>query len=273
MKQIDFTKTDFVRARNDEVVIDYVVKTCATRYISILAAKDVLINVILGRMIYRNITLNSGDALVVLDSITETSATKTDGITGQQTDIKPSNISQEGIVRIDARVMVEYDLFDGELGYVLEASEDKYDGNVDFNLYPNNGSLSGRYYNGLSISHKEHKDSCIIKLINEIRALGHDLVKLTFTNISEGDEDNLAISAYISRKDMDHELLIHMHIDVLSHDVLWMKSDVFKTSADSDRLQALVSVLVDEDISYLYIRNAMETQHNDKLIAAMINIK
>lgn len=273
MKQIDFTKTDFVSARNDELAIDYVVKTCANRYISILAAKDILINVILGRMTYRNIILKSGDTFVALDSLEEISGIKINGITGQETTIEPSNVSQEGIARIDARSMVEYDVFDGELGYVLEASEDKYDGNVDFNLYPNNGSLSGRYYNGLSISHKERKDSCIIKLINEIRALGHDLVKLTFTNISEGDEDNLAISAYISRKDMDHELLIHMHIDVLSHDVLWMKSDVFKTSADSDRLRALVSVLVDEDISYLYIRNAMETQHNDKLIAAMINIK
>lgn len=278
MKRIDLVANRLINATLHEISVGYSVESSSNRYIFVLAHKDVLINVILGRSFYRDIALKSGDSFRVVESFKDTSAIKTDGVTGISVLINPpKKVPQEDIARINSRAIVEYDIFDGELNYVLEGAKHDYDGNVDFILYPNNGSLAGRKYRDLSISHKEHKDSCIIKLINAVRALGNDIVKLSFVRLDEEDKDSLMISVFLGRKDtgcQDTERLLNLEIDPLSHEVLWAKSDVFKTqTTPNERLQKLISVFTDENISYEAVLHALDTQPSDTIIDTMINIK
>ena len=278
MRQIDLVANKLIKATLHEISIEYDVVSSSNRYIFVLARKDVLVNIILGRTSYCDIALKSGDSFRAVESFKDTSAIKTDGVTGQSVLINSSKkVPQEDIARINTRAIVEYDDFDGELNYVLEGAKHEYDGKVDFVLYPNNGSLVGRKYRDLSISHKEHKDSCIIKLIDDIRALGNDIVKLSFVRLDEEDKDSLMISVFLGRKDtcrQDTELLLALEIDPLSHEVLWTKSDVFKPqTAPNKKLQKLVSVFTDENISYEAVLHAMDTQPSDTIIDAMINIK
>lgn len=94
-----------------------------------LARKDVLVNIILGRTSYCDIALKSGDSFRAVESFKDTSAIKTDGVTGQSVLINPSKKNpQEDIARINSRAIVEYDIFDGELNYVLEGEKHEYDG-------------------------------------------------------------------------------------------------------------------------------------------------
>ena len=279
MRQIDLVANKLIKATLHEISIEYNVESSSNRYIFVLARKDVLVNIILGRTSYCDIALKSGDSFRAVESFKDTSAIKTDGVTGLSVLINPSKEDSEvDSPRINARAMVEYDAFDGALNYALEIFKDKYDGNVDFNLYPNNGSLSGRDYDSLSINHREHKDSCIIKLIDAIRALGYDIVKLSFVGEDEDDKEYLNILANFVMKDnegCDVKMWYSARLEILSGEASWAMSDVFKMddSVDCGRIEELTSVFEDKTIDYKAIFHAIGTHDKDTLIDTMLSIK
>lgn len=279
MRQIDLVANKLVKATLHEISIEYDVVSCLNKRIKVVALKDVLVNVILGDTTYRDILLKAGDSVKVVRTPSVIAATKTDVVAGEVVLINPSKEDSEvDSSRINERVMVEYDVFDGTLNYALEIFKDKYDGNVDFNLHPNNGSLSGRDYDGLSINHREHKDSCIIKLIDAIRALGYDIVKLSFVGEDEEDKEYLNILANFVMKDnegCDVKMWYSARLDILSGEVPWATSDVFKMDdpVDCGRIEELTSMFEDKTIDYKAILHAMDTQGSDSLIDNLLNIK
>ena len=124
MIQIDLVANKLIKATLREISIEYDVESSSNRYIFVLAREDVLVNIILGRTSYCDIALKSGDSFRAVESFKDTSAIKTDGVTGLSVLINPSKkVPQEDIARINSRAIVEYDIFDEELNYVKLTGE------------------------------------------------------------------------------------------------------------------------------------------------------
>lgn len=160
------------------------------RSITVYAKEDVVVNVTLATMIYRNIVMHDDDALVVTVECggQNNLCSKYVAETNAWSKVSPTNVSGE-FSWVIQRADVEYDVFREEDPYVVEAYYNECLEEFTFVTFNNDRYLTGRPITDISIDPTKWVDSSVLKLISSvITTLGNkriclDLFKREKSNI------------------------------------------------------------------------------------------
>ena len=210
------------------------------RTITVTAKDNVLVNVTLASMIYRNIRMYKGDILIVETEYDDEvnvrhSCTRLEFGTSITTMIGASNISGD-CYWVIPRADVEYDFYRKEDDYVVETWLSNRGGgeNLEYQLttFPNDGNMVGRIPNTLSIDRNKFRNSSILKAIGVlVSELNNKQLNLIISKSPNGDLIIFEVMYYKDEDSYDTKVeSIELSFSVFGG----MLANVYKSDDDLD---------------------------------------